>query len=84
MNLVGYFPSILHLAGTRFWPDYRDGVLLFEIPMGEKMEDPLSLTLTRAKMADLVILGVFEQDGGTALCKPYAYDENEQNLWADG
>lgn len=57
----GCLPSILHLAGTKYWPDYHGRIMLLENPMGEKMEDPLSLTATRAKMADLVNLGVFEQ-----------------------
>ena len=67
----GCLPSILHLAGTKFWPDYRDRILLLENPMGEKMEDPFSLTSTRAKMADLVNLGVFEQINGVIVGRPY-------------
>ncbi|CAD6564908.1 MAG: hypothetical protein ASARMPREDX12_004496 [Alectoria sarmentosa] len=69
----GCLPSILHLAGTKFWPDYRDRILLLENPMGEKMEDPFSLTSTRAKMADLVNLGVFEQINGVIMVKDQCY-----------
>lgn len=78
----GCLPSILHLAGTKFWPDYRDRILLLENPMGEKMEDPLSLTSTRAKIADLVNLGVFEQINGVIVGRPYGYDEEMRNEFA--
>lgn len=51
---------MLHLAGTKYRPNYQGLILLLENPMGEKMADSLSLTVARAKMADLLDLGVFE------------------------
>lgn len=52
-------PPILHLAGTKYWPDYCDRILILmlEIPMGERIEDPFSPTSTRAKVS-LVTIGM--------------------------
>jgi muramoyltetrapeptide carboxypeptidase len=65
----------LRLAGTKFWPDYQGRILLLENPMGEKMTDPLPLDVTRADMADLVNLGVFEKICGLVIGRPFGYDE---------
>ncbi len=72
----GNLPSVLQLAGTKYWPDHRGRILLLENPMAEKLEDPLSLMATRMKMADLVNLGVFEQISGIVMGRPYAYDQD--------
>ncbi|CAF9942367.1 MAG: hypothetical protein ALECFALPRED_009716 [Alectoria fallacina] len=78
----GCLPFILHLAGPKSWPHYRDRILLLENPMGEKMEDPFSLTSTRAKIADPVNLEVFEQSNGAIVGRPYAFDEEMRDEFA--
>lgn len=76
----GCLPTILRLAGTKFWPDYQGRILLLENPMGEKMTDPLPLDVTRADMADLVNLGVFEKICGLVIGRPFGYDEEKKKF----
>jgi muramoyltetrapeptide carboxypeptidase LdcA involved in peptidoglycan recycling len=71
----GCLPSILHLAGTKFWPDYKGRILLLESPMGEQMDKPLPLMATRAQMANLGNLGVFDVIAGLVVGRPFGLDE---------
>ena len=78
----GCLPSMLHLSGTKFWPDYRGRILLLETPMGEKMEDPLPLVVVQSQMADLVNLGVMEVISGLVVGRPYGFDEKGREEFA--
>ena len=71
----GFLPSLLHLAGTKYWPDLKDKILVLENPTGEALGGPLSLTSTRAKMAKLVNIGVFGQIKGLVIGRPFGYNE---------
>jgi muramoyltetrapeptide carboxypeptidase len=71
----GCLPSILHLAGTKFWPDYKGRILLLESPKGEQMDNPRTLVVTKAQMTDLDNLGVFDVIAGLVVGRPVGLDE---------
>ncbi|KAK4696892.1 muramoyltetrapeptide carboxypeptidase, partial [Lecanoromycetidae sp. Uapishka_2] len=80
--LGGCLPSLLRLTGTRFWPAHRGCILFLETPTGPDMKDPFSLGSARACMADLVNVGVFEEIGGLVIGRPYGYDEEMREEFA--
>lgn len=69
-NLGRLFVSILHLAGTKFWPNYTDKILLLESYMGAQTDKPLPLRVMRSQMADLGKLGVFDVIAGLVIGRP--------------
>jgi muramoyltetrapeptide carboxypeptidase LdcA involved in peptidoglycan recycling len=73
----GCLPSLLQLAGTKYFPDFHGKILLLETPEGEKPDGPLPFAQTRSLMADLVNLGVFDSIVGLVVGRPMGYTGNE-------
>jgi muramoyltetrapeptide carboxypeptidase LdcA involved in peptidoglycan recycling len=69
----GCLPSLLQLAGTKYFPDFRGKILLLENPEGEKPDGPLPFAQTRSLMADLVNLGAFDRIVGLVVGRPMGY-----------
>jgi len=69
----GCLPSLLQLAGTKYWPEMQGKILLLENPEGERPDGPLPMELTRSMMGNLVNLGVFEQIVGLVVGRPTGY-----------
>lgn len=73
----GCLPSMLQLAGTKYFPSYSGCILFLENPEGEVFNGPLPYEQTRSLMADLVNLGIFEEIAGLVIGRPYKYDEKQ-------
>lgn len=69
----GCLPSLLHLAGTKYWPDFKGKILLLENPEGERPDGPLPLEQSRSLMADLVNLGIIDLICGLVVGRPTGY-----------
>lgn len=82
-NLVGgCITSILHLRGTKYWPDFTDTIFFFDTPesSGSIMKgEPLSRV--DAHLADLELSGVFEKISGMIVGRPYGYTLEESKLF---
>jgi muramoyltetrapeptide carboxypeptidase len=81
--LGGCLSSILHLAGTKFWPDYTDKILLLESYMGAQTDKPLPLIVMRSQMADLGNLGVFDVIAGLVIGRPSRIGEEGRKEYAE-
>ncbi len=75
----GCLPSILHLTGTRFWPDFKDTVLFLETPeAGSDFTKGISMPEIDAYLTNLELNGVFDRINGLIVGKPFGFTENER------
>ncbi|MEM4326085.1 MAG: LD-carboxypeptidase [Candidatus Pacearchaeota archaeon] len=79
--LGGCITSMMHLRGTKYWPDFRDSIFFWEIPesdgdftKGEKIEN-IDTYLTNLELSD-----VFEKIRGMIIGRPFGYSPKELNL----
>jgi muramoyltetrapeptide carboxypeptidase LdcA involved in peptidoglycan recycling len=77
----GCLPSLLQLAGTKYWPEMDGKILLLENPEGERPDGPLPMEQTRSLMGDLVNLGAFEQIVGLVIGRPTGYAGEEMRQY---
>lgn len=70
----GCLPSLLHLRGTSFWPEFEGAILMLETPEGHDIFSGYSLERVAMDLADLDLSGVFEKVSGMILGRPYRYD----------
>lgn len=75
--LGGCLPVILHLAGTKYWPDFKDKILLLETPEGEDFRKGASLANVDSALGDLRNLGVFKQVKGIVFGRGFGYTEEQ-------
>lgn len=75
----GAIPSINHLAGTKYWLDVKDKILLIDIPEGSDINKGLPISEVDAYLADLDNLSVFDDIAGLIIGRPYHYSEEENN-----
>ena len=73
----GCLPVILHLAGTKYWPDFKDKILLLETPEGEDFRKGESLANVDSALGDLRNLGVFNQVKGIVFGRGFGYTEKQ-------
>jgi len=76
--LGGCIESMLHLRGTKYWPDFTDKIFLCEI--AERSEDisrGKEVSVIDSYLTDLELSGVFEQTCGMVIGRPYGYTEEE-------
>ncbi len=76
----GCLESIVHLPGTKYWPDYKDKVLFLEISEGQKFDEGDPLAYVDWYLEQLSILGVFEQIKGLIFGRPYNYSKEDTEL----
>jgi len=74
--LGGCIPSINHLAGTEYWPDFKDKIMFIDIPESSPGEK-LSLADLDSFLADLDNMAVFKSINGLVIGRPYLYEEND-------
>lgn len=77
--LGGCITSMMHLRGTKYWPDFSDSILFWETPesgddftKGEKAENIDSY------LTDLELSGVFKNIKGMIVGRFFGYSEEEQ------
>ncbi|KAG0648781.1 carboxypeptidase [Hyphodiscus hymeniophilus] len=71
----GCLPSMLQLAGSKYFPSYRGCILFLENPEGEVSNGPLPFEFTRSLMADIVNLGILGEVTGLVIGRPYKYGD---------
>jgi len=76
----GCLTSIVHLPGTKYWPDYKDKILFLEIPEGQKFDQGEPLPYVDWYMEQLNILEVFNQIKGLIFGRPFKYNEDEAEM----
>lgn len=69
--------SLLRLSGTRYFPTFKEKILLIETPDGEKVGTPLPFDKVQSLMADLVNLGILDEIVGLIVGRPYGYFDKE-------
>jgi muramoyltetrapeptide carboxypeptidase len=75
--LGGCLPVILHLAGTKYWPDFKNKILLLETPEGEDFRRGESLANVDSALGDLRNLGVFKQVKGIVFGRGFGYTKEQ-------
>jgi len=77
-KLIGdCLPSILHLAGTDYWPKYKNNLLFLELPEGQDFREGTPLDCADAMLADLRNLGVFGNISGLVFGRPFKYSKED-------
>ena len=74
----GCITSILHLRGTKYWPDFKNKIFFWEIPESSSditRGEPLSKV--DAHLVDLKLSGVFDEVAGMIIGRPKGYSEGE-------
>lgn len=72
--LGGCITSMMHLRGTKYWPDFSDSILFWEI--SESSEDFTkgeSVASIDTCLTDLKISGLFNQIKGMIIGRPFGY-----------
>ncbi len=75
--LGGCLSSLLHLAGTQFWPDLEGAILILEVAEGAELSRGESISLIDMHLADLNNLGVFDKISGIAFGRLFNTPEEE-------
>ena len=73
----GCLSSIVHLAGTRFWPSYKNKILFLELPEGQEFDKGEPLPYVDWYLAQLDLLAVFEEIKGLIFGRPFRYKDQE-------
>jgi len=79
----GCLPSILQLAGTKFWPSYDGKILFIEMPDWVAPDEGMPLEQARSLVADLVNVGVMGMIKGLVVGRPFHYDEKIWLRWEE-
>jgi len=76
----GCLTSIVHLPGTKYWPDYKGKILFLELPEGQKFDQGEPLPYVDWYLEQLNILGVFNQIKGLIFGRPFKYSEDDTEM----
>jgi len=75
----GCVSSMMHLRGTKYWPNFEGTILFFEIPESSddfmKGEKPETID---AYLTDLELSGVFSQIKGMVVGRPFGYSNKDK------
>jgi muramoyltetrapeptide carboxypeptidase LdcA involved in peptidoglycan recycling len=74
----GCMEPMMHMPGTKFWPDFTDRILLLETSVGENPEQGIPLEVVAAQLATLRNLGVFWRITGLVMGRPYGYSDSQK------
>lgn len=75
--LGGCLSSIVHLRGTKYWPDFNNKILFIEIPEGEDFDKGECLHNVDAFLCDLRLSNVFDKIKGLIVGRPFRYNIKE-------
>ena len=70
----GCLPSILRVAGTEYFPSFKNALLFIETPEGDKANLPYGLEKVDADISQLKAIGVFDEINGLIVGVPYRYN----------
>ncbi|MCJ1396688.1 hypothetical protein MMC18_009580 [Xylographa bjoerkii] len=79
----GCLPSILQLAGTKYFPDYSETILLLEMPDWTTPDSGMPLEFARSAVMDLVNAGVLGTVRGLVMGRPFHYDAETWRKWEE-
>src|SRR3989344_4402560 len=77
--LGGCLPVILHLSGTKYWPSFKDKILLLETPEVGDYKKGETLANIDSAMGDLRNLNVFKEIKGLIFGRGFSYNEDQIN-----
>ena len=75
--LGGCLPVIKHLAGTKYWPDFKNKILLLETPEGDDYRKGENLANIDSALGDLRNLNVFKGVKGLVFGRGFGYSDEE-------
>ncbi len=76
--LGGCLPSIVHLRGTKYWPDFTNSIFFWEIPESEcNFKKGESIEEVDAYLTDLELSGVFNKIKGMLIGRPFRYTKKQ-------
>jgi len=73
--LGGCLPSILRIAGTKYFPSFKNSIIFLETPEGEDPRKPYKIEKVDADLSQLIEIGIFDKARGLILGIPYKYTE---------
>jgi len=76
--LGGCLPSLMHIKGTDYWPDFENKILLLETPEGENFDEGLSLQKVEGFLSDLKILKTLSKVNGIIFGKGFGYTKYQR------
>ncbi len=72
--LGGCLPSILRVAGTKYFPNFKRKIIFIETPEDDPGE-PYTIDKVDADLLQLIEIGVFDKAQGLVVGIPYRYSE---------
>jgi muramoyltetrapeptide carboxypeptidase len=78
--LGGCITSMMHLRGTKYWPNFFGSVFFWEIPESEEnFGKGISPESIDAHLTDLELSGVFNKIKGMIIGRPFNYTREQTN-----
>lgn len=74
----GCIPSLLRVAGTEYWPDHENKIMILETPEGEEAGEPYTPDQVEADLAQLRLMGVLDEVNGFIVGRPYQYNQEQE------
>ena len=78
--LGGCIASMMHLRGTKYWPNFSGSILFWEVSEGDsnlsKGESPENID---SYLTDLELSGVFRKIKGMIIGRPFGYSEKQKD-----
>lgn len=75
--LGGCIPSINHLLGTKYWPDFQNKILFIDIPEGYEIGKGFPVSELDSFLADLDNIGLFGMISGLIIGRAYGYSDDD-------
>lgn len=77
--LGGCITSMMHLRGTKYWPNFSDTILFWELSESDKdLSKGESLENIDSYLTDLELSGVFCKIKGMIIGRPFGYSEKQE------
>ena len=76
----GCLSSIIHLSGTKYWPDYKEKILFLEIPEGQEFNKGEPLAYVDWYLEELYLLNTFSQIKGLVFGRPFKYSDEDTKI----
>jgi muramoyltetrapeptide carboxypeptidase len=73
--LPGAIPSINHLIGTKYLPDFRGSILMIDIPEGQSIYQGLAIDEADSWLTDLDNAGLLSVINGLVIGRSYRYNK---------
>jgi len=76
----GCLPSIAQLAGTEYWPNYKNKILFLEIPEGQEFDKGEPLAYADWYLEHLNLTRIFKEIKGLIFGRPFKYSEEDTEM----